>query len=44
MRPREQEGEGEGEEGPQEGWLGGLPAVLQAKGFIEHNMPRNKRE
>lgn len=24
--------------------LGALPAVLQAKGFIEHNMPRNKRE
>lgn len=24
--------------------LGALPAVLQAEGFIEHNMPRNKRE
>jgi hypothetical protein len=24
--------------------LGVLPRVLQAKGFIEHNMPRTKRE
>lgn len=24
--------------------LGVLPVVLQAKGFIEHNMPKNKRD
>lgn len=39
--------EGGGKEGTKERGreqLGALPAVLQAQGFIEHNMPRNKRE
>lgn len=31
-------------EGRREARLGALPAVLQAEGFIEHNMPRNKKE
>lgn len=29
--------------GRREERLGALPAVLQAEGFIEHNMPRNKK-
>lgn len=45
VRPRERV-EGRVEERKERGRerLGALPAVLQAKGFIEHNMPRNKRE
>lgn len=39
MERREEEGKERGRE-----QLGALPAVLQAQGFIEHNMPRNKRE